>query len=384
MSNQMTVDGHTIELHFPLRDNRRGQGLAPVCSWPAYDASLYPEQIPPEWLELASPIRKIYFFGVPPLLEREVDGETVQEGDRELWFNFHMLNHGSHEYAILILVQGLNAVTGLPTDEGMVSGEYRAPGKAVLEQYNKNCPAHGTPLGADRFCSECGFNWPKQNYITNAAGPSSVSQFWRDGWRKGDGKIYQFAIRPTEAGVGVAQQILKACRTLAIDIVVFRSKQPKPAPAPRPAWRGGGFLGGGGQFETFGGGTAKGIGSSMGGDYDLGLESCDDAYESTSPKPMFMGPEPTRDGGSLHSESASRRFTPAPRPAALERMEVAAGREVDQKIYPDPHDMEYWETDPCAMFTIVPVNQDWATQVTTGGPTKQTTPGGAFSGIQTV
>ncbi len=235
MTHRMIVDGHTVEVNFPLRRNSLGQNLVGGHPWPVHDASLYPEQVPPEWLELTSPQRKVYFFGVPPLTEREVAGETVTEGDRELWFNFHPLNRLSHEYSVLILVQGLNAVTGLPTDKGMVSGEYHAPGKAVLEQYNKNCPAHGTPLGADRFCTECGFNWPKQNYVTNAAGQGSVNEFWRDGWRKGDGKIYQFAIRPTEDGVGVAQQILKACRTLAIDIVIFRSMAPKPAPKPRPS-----------------------------------------------------------------------------------------------------------------------------------------------------
>lgn len=343
-------------MHFPIRRNERGQGLAPSHAWPVYDASRYPDQVPPEWVEMATPQRGVYFFGVPP----------IEDGDRELWFDFCELNRLEHEYAVLILVQGLNAITGLPTDEGMAMGQYNGPGKAVLEQYNECCPAHGTPLGANRYCEQCGFEWPKQNYVTNAAGPGSVSQFWRDGWRKGDGRVYQFAIRPTEAGVGVAQQILKACRTLAIDIVVFRSKDPKPVPHRRPTvYRGIDPLEG---YGLLGGGT-KGIGSSMGDpDDDLGAESLE---------PVFLGGGPTRSAKPVIRRTMAH-------PASLERMEVAAGREVNQEVHPDPHELDFWESDPCAMFTIVPVDQDWVDQVISGGPTRRETPGGAFSGIATV
>jgi len=198
-----------------------------------------------------------------------------------------------------------------------------------------------------------------------------VSQFWRDGWRKGDGKIYQFAIRPTEAGVGVAQQILKACRTLAIDIVVFRSKATKPAPTPRHAYRGGGSDDEG--LETYLSVDDLEVHSFDGGGDDSDSEMLGLTGDE---EPVYRGAEIR---GSMAKHAVHRAAT-----VARERMEVAAGREVNQQVHPDSHDLDYWEDDPCAMFTLVPVNKSWADQVVTGGPTTQRTDGGAFSGIQTV
>ncbi len=110
-----------------------------------------------------------------------------------------------------------------------------------------------------------------------------------------------------------------------------------------------------------------------GPDDDLDLEPLyltdpGDDEDLESLEPLFLG------GGATRSAA----------PVARKTMEVAGGREVNQKIHPDPHDLDYWDHEPVAMFTIVPVNQEWADQVVSGGPTRPETPGGAFSNIQTV
>ncbi len=293
----MRVGGLGIEIHLPLKRKGGGKSLAPLHQWPVYDAADYADACPTDWVDLGAPNRGVFFIGVP----------RPGEEERELWFDFRSMNHDTHHLAVLMSVQGLNAVSGLPVASGMVCGGYEAPGESRLEQYLENCPVHGVPFQAKRMCPECGFRWPAQNYITNSAGPNSVALFWRDGWRTAEGTISQFVIRPTEEGVGVAQQILGSERSLAIDIAVFRSREPKPAPPPpRPGRIARGKTGG---VKRKGYLSGRRIGTST-------MRRC-----AASPSPRRIG--------------------------APSQMEIAMDREVSQEVHADPHKLDYWQDQPC-------------------------------------
>ncbi len=93
-------------------------------------------------------------------------------------WTFNSLWSHDHHVAIVLSVQGVNPITGQQTK------------KLRLEQYREKCPVHDCEFGHDRFCKECEYKWPAQNYLTTTSTPSG--QLWIDGWRAQDGKIAGF------------------------------------------------------------------------------------------------------------------------------------------------------------------------------------------------
>ncbi len=356
MSHLMRVGPYGIGIHFPPERKDQGRSLAPTSQWPVHDVADYTDRVPEGW-NVGTPTRGGFFFG-------------TEEG-RELWFDFRPMQSLPDFLAVTLTVQGVNAVTGLPSVEGVARGHYVGRGIPTLEQYRVNCPIHERPMGAHRLCDACGFRWPAQNYITNAAGSSSVSEFWRDGWRTAVGEIRQFVLRAAAEQVGVAQQMLGASRTLAIDIAVFRSSSPKPPPPPpmvHESWDGRiGSFGGGrlGSSEVYGSGSFDGIGASLDQDLDMG-----DVEPQVSRSPRLKG-----SGRPAGARAMSRIGAP-------ERMEVAAGRQVDQVVHEDTHELDFWHPEPVALFTLFPTDQAWVQQVVKDGPTTRVIKGGAFAGVR--
>lgn len=302
----MEVNGLGIEVHQPTKNPNRGRGLAPPAPWPVFSVAQYDDgRLPREW-ERGGPGKGAFFLGT--------------HSNRELWFNFRRMNSHSHYVAVMVSIQGMSGVTGQPIPEGQIR----------MEQYRTHCPLHGIEFGSDRFCRECGFKWPHQNYITNAAGDESVRDFWTDGWRTADGKIRQYVFSLAGEGLGVAEQVLGEQRALAIGFAVFLSKEPKPVETHHR--RRGGYFGDG-----------------------LGLE-----LESS--------------GGGAHTYGGStmRSFNAGPtlrRVGAPARVEVSFGREVEQEVYRDPHDLDFWREEPEAIFVITPTDNAWVQEITRNGPT---------------
>jgi len=94
-----------------------------------------------------------------------------------MWFDFNDNESHTHHVAIVISVQGVNPITGMPCND------------AQLEQYIEECPKHKIKFGPDRYCSKCDYKWPKQNYITTTGTPRG--HFWLDGFRTAEGIIRQ-------------------------------------------------------------------------------------------------------------------------------------------------------------------------------------------------
>jgi hypothetical protein len=93
------------------------------------------------------------------------------ESDWALWFNWTM---NGNNISILTSVKGMNPITG-----------QRVAGYE-LEQYKNKCPIHDIEFKHGKFCPECNFKWPDQNYITDP------NPYFLDGFRAADGTVHQF------------------------------------------------------------------------------------------------------------------------------------------------------------------------------------------------
>lgn len=138
----------------------------------------------------------------------------VKEGSG-MWLDLNDNNNKNNHVAVVVSVQGINPITGLPCKD------------AQLEQYIEECPKHKIKFGPDRYCKKCDYKWPKQNYLCTTGTPNG--KFWLDGFRSIDGIVRQY-ILTSEKMKGVASNIIGKDRVFAIGISFFTSKEKKPAP----------------------------------------------------------------------------------------------------------------------------------------------------------
>jgi hypothetical protein len=176
---------------------KNSYGLPPYAKRMSFLVDDYPS-CPEEWMRGDNDKLKSYFV-------------AVQE-NMGMWLDFNGCADHDHDVAIVISVQGINPITGLPCNDPQ------------LEQYVNKCPKHDTEFGEDRHCEECGHNWPKQNYITTTATPDG--QLWIDGFKSAEGIVRQY-ILTEEKMKGVASNIIGEDRVFAIGLSFFISKKPK-------------------------------------------------------------------------------------------------------------------------------------------------------------
>lgn len=326
----MVVDTLSIGVNRPTKRAQHGRSLAPYASQGVFPVADFKEA-PKSWPRALNPKEASYFVPVT--------------SEHEMWFDFNALSRHTHYAAVVVTVQRVNALSARKADH------------IYLEQYKTVCPNHNIPFEADRYCPECGYKWPAQNYITNAA-PGVDGGFWLDGWRSQDGEIRQFVFADVEKGLGVAQQLIGDERTEDIRFAIFLSKEPKPIPVQNVLRRGydpecqsnggiGGFLGHslnspvfGAKFES--GTRSMSLNATLGG---------------------------TRGDDEGFDASLARIGTPT-------RQEVSFGRAVDQKIHADPNDIDFWQPEPAAVIMLTPAPADWVATVTRNGPTIDRTQGG--------
>jgi len=202
MQTQMEIGEFTCGVHLPPAPEGGGvHRLPPSAIQPVYKVDEYPA-CPANWMH-GSGLASSYFFAVEP--------------GRHLWLDFNGNAMLSHHVAVVLSVQGINPITGQPS-------------KVLrLEQYREKCPVHHIKFGEGRFCPECGYQWPPQNYMSTTCWPHG--RFWIDGWRVEDGTIRGFLITD-ETLRGVAQQLIGEDRVWAIGIAFYRSIEPKPQVSP--------------------------------------------------------------------------------------------------------------------------------------------------------
>ncbi len=341
----MEVNGLTVCVHHPKKGLSSGTNLAPACQWPVHRVCDYDNgQLPENW-ERGEANQSSYFVGV--------------ESDRELWFDFNSNSQHTHDVAVVVSIQGLNALTGKPIEV------------TRLEQYQNVCPIHETPFGEGRFCKACGHTWPHQNYI---AGLAQGGHFWIDGWRALDGKIRQFVFDLMENGTGVAQQILGNKRAHGIGFAFYLSKNPKPV--VQPVYRGPTELG---MMSQSKGGDVMLCASANEGEeepmYFGDLEAADSGLESFGP--VLRSGAPSNRIGRASDKSVSR---------GPLKTEVSFGREVDQTFSRDPNELDFWQETPAGLIVLSHADHGWVSQITGNGPTVDRTAGGMgpLSGLKGV
>ncbi len=247
-----------------------GQSLPPYAAIQAHPVDEFPE-LPDDW-ERSTEDTSTYVVG-------------LEEG-KGMWFDFTQLpHHPTHDVAVCISVQGVCALTGMELTSGQMP----------LHQYRQRCPLHNVAFTGNLFCSQCGFEWPPQNYLAST-GPATM---WLDGFRSSDGKTRQFLIT-SEEGRGVAAQLIGDRRTFDLTFAFFRSNAEKP---PRPPVRRGGY------------------------NKLAGLES--------TGGPMFRGGGGTK-GLSIGATSRGASSMPT------RSLEIGAGALIDQRIGRDPKEIEHW------------------------------------------
>jgi len=130
--------------------------------------------------------------------------------DWGLWFNW--TKNDSLNTSVMPTVKGMNPVTGQKT-EGY-----------GLERYENRCPVHNIDFKEGRFCEECNYKWPPQNYV------AAPNRLWWDGFRTSDGKVRQFFFTE-DLAKSIPENVIGKQNTVpAFGFAFYRTKQTRGNP----------------------------------------------------------------------------------------------------------------------------------------------------------
>ena len=351
MSSTMEVNGLYARINTPpALTGDALNALPPHCLRPVYAVDEYPA-CPANWMH-GSAKASSYFVPV-----------SVGRG---LWFDFTMNAGHRHDIAIVVSVQGINPITGKRVTE------------LNLEQYRENCPVHKTQFQQDRFCAECGYKWPGQNYIATTTGQT----LWIDGFRNEKGEVRQY-ILTEEVARGIAAQVIGSDRVWAIGFAFYLSKEPRLQYVKTASF-------------GFGGSTVMDFGMC---DYDshteclkADIDACDNDYLSmlegvsgpTGPTGPcgsmgISGPGPkatmsynacsaSTSKGGTSKLMRSVRMASAVQPVVQKKtLEIGAGARINQEIGVDANPIDYWQSEPVGLIYCNYVSEEVAHQIILAG-----------------
>jgi len=321
----------------PPASTSNNAGLPPYAPRGGFLVDEYPA-CPKSWLR-SKGSQASYFVG-------------VDEGTG-LWLDFNdTLVRTPQHVAMVISIQGVNAITGMACED------------AQLEQYVEQCPKHKKEFGPNRFCAECNFKWPKQNYLCSTGTPNGA--LWIDGFRAADGIIRQYVFTKQKER-GVANAIIGENRVFALGISCFLSKNARPEP-PTSFVRS--FGGGGAKFNYCGGdeelygsvsmdslSTSKGIGGPTAAIYSCSVgepiasaSKGSDAFRNLqkSAPNSLKGVHTSRLAGKQNVQS----YSAAINHVNVQQVEIAAGVTIDQPIHDDPNPLDFWNDKPESILII--------------------------------
>ena len=318
----MKVKDFSCELNTPdaYQDKGSSFSLPPYARRNAHKVDEYPLS-PASWMRGGADATS-YF--VP-----------VEEG-KGMWLDFNGNFNLKHHVAILLSIQGINPLTGLKSTTG-------------LEQYRKCCPKHGTAFQSDRFCPDCGFKWPAQNYMATTGTPHGY--LWLDGFRSDDGNIRQYVFTKDEAR-GVAAQLIGNERVFAIAVSYYLSKKEKPTPPAmdiRPGLSDSDFVHPWKKYSNTGPiwiSQPNDVIYEDGGKLDLDYGTyCSSASDLSERRIVNRSMLRSSDGlkGKIMAQAANFAAEPELEP---EKLEIAAGARITQQIYDDPEDLSFWREKP--------------------------------------
>lgn len=340
----MNVGRLSCVLNMPDALKSQGEGeneiawnLPPYRPRAVYLVDEYPA-CPAEWMR-SSGRTKSYF--VP-----------IKEG-KGMWLDFNQcLGSVPQHVAVVVSVQGINAVTGQPCSD------------PALEQYRDECPKHKKAFGPDRLCKECNFKWPKQNYLASTGTPQGA--FWLDGFRAEDGHIRQYVFTAQEAR-GVAKAIIGERRVHALGISFFLGKETRPQPQVMARRL----------FDSGHSGTklcCAGLDDGVYGSKGLSGSSGDEGMitYSASVDSITLGANALMERSMTATASLGREKLSAPRrrqaePVPVKKLEVAAGAKIRQQIYDDPQDLDYWQKEPEGLIIVNYCSEQEAQRIIAAG-----------------
>lgn len=192
-------------------------------------------------------------------------------------------------------------------------------------------------------------------------------QPWLDGWKSGDGNVFQFVATPYKKGEGITvgeQLIGKESKSGAIGIAIFEAKDPKSlTPHAYPIT---------GMAGSAWDETSYPVMSSYSAQASGGVKSL--SLPVSSPKSILRS---RARGASRGSEG---KFSP-------EDAEIGIGKggKIVQKIYPDPHGIGVWKEAPTAAVAVYLVNAAMFAEITgekVPEPVSQESYGGTWYGLQ--
>ncbi len=313
------------------------QGLPPYAPRKAFKVDEY--HCPTSWMH-GSGLASSYFVPI--------------EAEHGMWLDFNRNWAHKHHVAVLISVQGVNPLDGQSMVEGALN----------LRQYKTKCPVHDVEFGADRYCEKCGYKWVPQNYLATTGTPNGL--LWLDGFLAADGVVRQYYFTEEEAK-GVAHQIIGAEKKVySIGIAFYLSKEPKPV--PKSVTRGGSDL-----LMAFSD-DKGGSGYCMPASYSVcSAGPAPSATWKGAKKEMLSCSSPklkraVRSRG-ISGQSAGGIVMPDSMPEApiadsgdelfdydseesVKQLDIAAGAKIDQKVYLDPNDLDFWQDKPAGMLYI--------------------------------
>jgi len=383
MRSTMQLDGLSCVLNMPpaLRSVHRGgvevaQSLPPHAPQPVYLVDEYPG-CPDVW-ERSGPRVVSYFVGV-----RENSG---------MWLDFNGCWAHLHDVAVLPSVQGVNPITG-QAQEG-----------TALEQYRECCPVHTEVFQDQRFCPECKFHWPAQNYLATTGTPAG--HLWIDGFRAKDGVVRQYIFTENEVR-SVAAVKLGDKRVHSIGIAYYTSKVKKPEPPHRGVTRGiggsshnysGGITGApmykGGKGSSLYTSSVKHVATPSAtynvnhSDEESGVLGFCSASTYTSapgalhePDPGLFVPE-NQNLKALHGASIDGALRGVvEEPLVIKKLEVGAGAKIDQEVHPDPQGLDFWNPEPAAIIYINYTTVEHVREILSAGKRLEQEEG-ALAGVQ--
>lgn len=291
------------------------QGLPPYSPRKAFKVDEY--HCPENWMH-GSGLANSYFVPV--------------ESEHGMWLDFNKNFYASdRDVAILISVQGLNPLDG----QSMVDSAMH------MRQYKTKCPVHDLEFGADRYCEKCGYKWVPQNYLCTTSTPGGL--LWLDGFLASDGVVRQYYFTEEEAK-GVAHQVIGAEKKVySIGIAFYLSKNPKPVVNN--------FNNNYAGFEFYksanSGGNIKYV---FDPSYDVTTNTChlSDSGSCTGAGGQHVNSSPVRRRKSLVSSSNSIESPEL----TSKLLEIGAGAKIDQKVYADLQEIDYWQDEPAGLLYI--------------------------------
>jgi len=266
--------------------------------------------------------------------------------DWGLWFDFTM--NDPLNTAILPSIKGMNPITGQKINT------------IDLEQYKDKCPIHGCDLSHERYCEECGYKLPPQNYICTAP-------LWWDGFRQPDGSVRQFFFSEEEERDVASAVIGKKNTVPAFGFAFFKPKNPRVM-AKEELTRGGIVLDDCGDDATYGGamGASAGANETFSKPVFFSPMHTPDNWKNATIKQVLETDEgrtlmaqsmtePLRKSVNYSSDEISVKSSKDLEAKNILRnksVSVGAGAKIDQELQQDTLDMKDWNEEASGIIRL--------------------------------